>query len=99
MVNTIKNIVSRVDAQKPRELDSKVANSASKSDSSSVVSVDSVKVSEAASSQILSKISQNPPINSEAVSRIKDAIAEGKYPVDIDQISDALMDAYRDLKT
>ena len=47
----------------------------------------------------MAKISQNPPINSEAVSRIKDAIAEGKYPVDIDQISDALMDAYRELKT
>jgi negative regulator of flagellin synthesis FlgM len=32
------------------------------------------------------------------VSRIKDAIAQGKYPIDLDQISDALMDAYRELK-
>ncbi len=99
MVNSIKNIVNRVEAQKPRDLESKVVPGASKSDKTAPVGADSVKVSEAASSQLMAKISQNPPINSEAVSRIKDAIAEGKYPVDIDQISDALMDAYRELKT
>ena len=99
MVNTIKNIVSRVDAQKPRDFESKVAPGASKSEKVSPVGTDTVKVSEAAPSQLMAKISQNPPINSEAVSRIKDAIAEGKYPVDLDQISDALMDAYRELKT
>ena len=29
----------------------------------------------------------------------KDYIANGKYPVDLDKISDMLMDAYRDLKS
>ncbi|MEC7190433.1 MAG: flagellar biosynthesis anti-sigma factor FlgM [Pseudomonadota bacterium] len=35
----------------------------------------------------------------EAVRRIKDAIARGKYPIDVDRMSEALMDAYRDMKT
>ena len=39
------------------------------------------------------------PVNMENVNRIKAAIKEGKYPIDIDRISDALMDAYRDLKS
>jgi negative regulator of flagellin synthesis FlgM len=38
-------------------------------------------------------------VNMENVNRIKAAIKEGKYPIDIDRISDALMDAYRDLKS
>ncbi len=99
MVNSIKNIVNRVEVQKGRDLDSKVGSSTP--DSAKVVPAarDTVKVSEAASPQLVSQLSANPPIDSEAVSRIKNAIAEGKYPVDVDLISDALMDAYRDLKT
>jgi len=99
MVNTIKNIVSRVEAQKPRDLESKVAPNSLKAEKGAPLGTDNVKVSEAASSQIVTKIAQTPPVDSEAVSRIKDAIAQGKYPVDLDQISDALMDAYRELKT
>ena len=56
-------------------------------------------MSDAASLQRVAQLSDKPPIDSEAVSRIKSAIAEGRYPVDIDMISDALMDAYRELKT
>ena len=44
-------------------------------------------------------MASNPPIDVEAVARIKDAIASGKYPVDLDKISDMLMDAYRELKS
>ena len=44
-------------------------------------------------------MAEKPPVNTEAVNRIKDAIAKGKYPIDVDQITDALMDAYRDLKS
>jgi negative regulator of flagellin synthesis FlgM len=44
-------------------------------------------------------MAEKPPVNTEAVIRIKEAIARGKYPIDVDQITDALMDAYRDLKS
>ena len=99
MVNSIKNIVNRVEVHKVRDLDSKVGSSTPDSAKAAPVGRDTVKVSEAASPQLVSQLSSNPPIDSEAVSRIKNAIAEGKYPVDVDLISDALMDAYRDLKT
>ena len=39
------------------------------------------------------------PVDMNNVNRIKSAIKEGKYPIDIDKISDALMDAYRELKS
>ena len=99
MVNSIKNIVNRVEVQKGRDLDSKAGSSTPESVKVAPTARDTVKVSEAASPQLVSQLSANPPIDGEAVSRIKHAIAEGKYPVDVDLISDALMDAYRDLKT
>jgi negative regulator of flagellin synthesis FlgM len=39
------------------------------------------------------------PVDMDKVNRIKSAIKEGNYPIDIDKISDALMDAYREMKT
>ena len=99
MVNSINNIVNRVEVQKGRDLDSKGSSSTPDSAKVAPAGRDTVKVSEAASPQLVSQLSANPPIDSEAVSRIKNAIAQGKYPVDVDLISDALMDAYRDLKT
>ena len=99
MVNSIKNIVNRVEVQKSRDLDSKTGSSTPNSAKVAPAARDTVKVSEAASPQLVSQLSASPPIDSEAVSRIKNAIAEGRYPVDVDLISDALMDAYRDMKT
>tara|TARA_Y200000002_G_scaffold6453_1_gene5493 strand:- start:754 stop:1053 length:300 start_codon:yes stop_codon:yes gene_type:complete len=99
MVNSIKNIVNRVEVQKSRDLDSKTGSSTPDSAKIAPAARDTVKVSEAASPQLVSQLSASPPIDSEAVSRIKNAIAEGRYPVDVDLISDALMDAYRDMKT
>ena len=99
MVNSINNIVNRVEVQKGRDLDSKSGSSTADSVKVAPAGRDTVKVSEAASPQLVSQLSANPPIDTEAVSRIKSAIAEGKYPVDVDLISDALMEAYRDLKT
>jgi negative regulator of flagellin synthesis FlgM len=36
------------------------------------------------------ELSGGPPIDLEIVSKIKDAIAEGKYPVDLDKITESL---------
>ncbi|MGP3697157.1 flagellar biosynthesis anti-sigma factor FlgM [Rhodobacter sp. NSM] len=39
-----------------------------------------------------------PPVDLEMVQKIKDAIADGKYPIDLERITDALFADYLDLK-
>ena len=43
-------------------------------------------------------MSAEVPIDSVKVSAIKDAIARGDYPVDLDKVADALLQAYSDIK-
>ena len=43
-------------------------------------------------------MSVDVPIDSVKVSAIKDAIARGDYPVDLDKVADALLQAYSDIK-
>ena len=43
-------------------------------------------------------MSADAPIDSVKVSAIKDAIARGDYPVDLDKVADALLQAYSDIK-
>ena len=43
-------------------------------------------------------MSAEVPIDSVKVSAIKDAIARGDYPVDLDKVADALLQAYTDIK-
>lgn len=38
-----------------------------------------------------------PPIDIEAVERVKQAIADASYPIDLDKISDKLVQAFEDL--
>jgi negative regulator of flagellin synthesis FlgM len=44
-------------------------------------------------------MASSAPIDEVNVNRIKEAIKRGEYPINIDHISEALMEAYRDLKT
>ena len=53
--------------------------------------------------QISSKLkvkdmSVDAPIDTVKVSAIKDAISKGEYPLDLDKIADALLQAYSDIK-
>ena len=43
-------------------------------------------------------MAKEPPIDQAATSRIKNAIANGSYPIDLDKIADALFDAYKEMK-
>ena len=43
-------------------------------------------------------MSAEAPIDSVKVSAIKDAISRGDYPVDLDKVADALLQAYTDIK-
>ena len=48
---------------------------------------------------IINDLASNPPIDHDKVSSIKKAISSGNYPLDLDKISDALMEAYNDMKS
>ena len=97
MVDAIKNTVNRMELTKGRTADGRPAG-AGASPASVAPTSETVKVSDAASSKAVTQLAEAPPVNTEAVRRIKDAISRGEYPINVDRISEALMDAYRDLK-
>mgnify|MGYP001176547939 FL=1 len=61
--------------------------------------VDSVKLNSLDSETVVKDMASAAPINKENVNRIKDAIRRGEYPIDLDRVSDALMEAYKEMKT
>ena len=61
--------------------------------------VDSVKLNSLDSESAVKDMASAAPINKENVNRIKDAIRRGEYPIDLDRVSDALMEAYKEMKT
>ena len=51
------------------------------------------------SKKIVSDLASSAPIDTDKVAKIKAAISNGNYPLDLDKISDALMQAYREMKS
>jgi flagellar biosynthesis anti-sigma factor FlgM len=49
--------------------------------------------------KLVSDLASSAPIDSDKVAKIKAAISAGNYPLDLDKISDALMQAYREMKS
>ena len=98
MVDAIKTTVNRLEPTKGRASEGRSAD-AGVATVVSAPSVDKVSVSSVASSKAQPQLAEAPSIDMEAVRRIKDEIARGKYPIDVDRMSEALMDAYRDMKT
>ena len=47
---------------------------------------------------LVSKMAENAPVDVDKVAKIKEAISSGRYPLDLDKLSDALMQAYREMK-
>ena len=90
---------------------SNIANNTTKNDtkaSISEVSDNSVDVKVEASAKlvdindskkIVSDLASSAPIDTDKVAKIKAAISNGNYPLDLDKISDALMQAYREMKS
>ena len=56
-------------------------------------------VSIKADKNIVSDLASSAPIDADKVASIKAAISSGNYPLDMDKISDALMQAYREMKS
>ena len=44
------------------------------------------------------KMTSEAPIDTAKVSAIKNAVAKGEYPIDLDKVADALLQAYQDIK-
>ena len=59
---------------------------------------DSSEVSKFVTKDKIKDMAKEPPIDQAATSRIKNAIANGSYPIDLDKIADALFDAYKEMK-
>ena len=60
--------------------------------SSNVVNINDTK-------KLVKEMAQSAPIDVDKVAKIKEAISSGKYPLDLDKLSDALMQAYREMKS
>jgi negative regulator of flagellin synthesis FlgM len=100
MVDSIKNLNNRINIQVKNE--SKVAiNPKNLKGTNSINSnnADKVEVGSSVGAIAALELAKTPHVDSAAVSRIKDAISQGEYPVDVDRVTDALMDAYLELKS
>jgi negative regulator of flagellin synthesis FlgM len=49
--------------------------------------------------QLSTSLAKSAPIDSDKVAKLKAAISAGNYPLDLDKVSDALMQAYREMKS
>jgi negative regulator of flagellin synthesis FlgM len=99
MVGIVKNTVSSVEPRKADVTD-RVSQKATKASAAAAANAsDSVKLESADVSSTVKQMASSAPVDEVNVNRIKEAIKRGEYPIEIDRISEALMDAYRELKT
>jgi negative regulator of flagellin synthesis FlgM len=99
MVGIVKNTASSVEPRKSGVTD-QVSRKATKASNAAAANAgDSVKLGSTDVSLAVKQMASSAPIDEVNVNRIKEAIRSGDYPIDIDRISEALMDAYRELKT
>ena len=99
MVGIVKNTVSRIEPRKAEGPD-RVPQEATKFSSAAATNAsDSVELKSADVPSSVKQMVSSAPIDEVNVNRIKEAIKRGDYPIDIDRVSDALMEAYRELKT
>ena len=97
MVESIKNTISRMEPRKANN-DHTVPQSENKS-VATASATDSVKLKSAENTSLIKEMAASAPIDRANVDRIKDAIKRGEYPIDIDRISDALLEAYKEMKS
>ena len=96
MVEIIKNSLNRME---PRKANTANADTQTASKSALAVPVkDSVELKSAENMSAMREMAASAPIDQANVNRIKDAIKRGEYPIDLDRISDALLDAYKEMK-
>lgn len=97
MVESIKNTISRMEPRKANN-NHAVLQTENKS-AKSLSPTDSVKLKSVESMAVVREMAASAPIDQANVDRIKNAIKRGEYPIDIDRISDALLEAYKEMKS
>lgn len=98
MVDIVKNAASRLDTRAPVSNGSRTIKAAANIGNTENAG-DSVKPNSLASQSAVKEMASAAPIDKTNVNRIKDAIRRGEYPIDLDRVSDALMEAYKEMKT
>ena len=98
MVDIVKNTPSRVEVRKaggssPQSVQDSNAKASVKS------AAQSVELKSLDSQSTVREMAAAAPIDKQNVNRIKDAIKRGEYPIDLDRVSDALMEAYKEMKS
>ena len=100
MVDSVKNAISRIETVKTRRNEAAQPQASAPASKPGIASeIDSVELKSAEMVSAARDMASVAPVDMDKVNRIKSAIKEGNYPIDIDKISDALMDAYREMKT
>lgn len=98
MVEIVKNAASRLEMRTAVNNGSRAVKPAQ--NNGAVESAgDSVKLNSLDSQSAVKDMASAAPIDRENVNRIKEAIKRGEYPIDLDRVSDALMEAYKEMKT
>ena len=99
MIDKVNNITSG-NTQSKRSVDENRINKSSGDvktgvNKESTSNIDSVKISQELD---VSSLSKSPSIDLDKVSAIKNALSRGDYPVDLEKVADALLQAYKDIK-
>ena len=94
ITNNILNNIPKKDVKNSNSSQNNKVNTdiLDKSMSSNVVDIKDTK-------KLVREMAQSAPIDVDKVAKIKEAISSGKYPLDLDKLSDALMQAYREMKS
>ena len=95
MVDKITNSIINLE-NKTSKNSAKVNNSVSKVESYGNDNSTDIKIEQ---KKIINDLASSAPIDNDKVSSIKKAISSGNYPLDLDKISDALMEAYNEMKS
>ena len=104
MIDQIKNKVTNADINGSNSNSNKASLEAAKvkvqkvDSSNASKGSDNNKVTKFISKERIKEMAKEPPIDKASTTRIKNAIANGSYPLDLDKIADALYDAYKELK-
>ncbi|MBV68552.1 MAG: flagellar biosynthesis anti-sigma factor FlgM [Pelagibacterales bacterium] len=99
MIDKVNNITSG-STQSKRSIDENKVNKSSgdnrvtvNKDNSS--NTDNIKISQELG---VASLSKEPSLDLDKVSAIKNALSRGDYPIDLEKVADALLQAYKDIK-
>ena len=99
MVESIKSLTKNIDVSKNSSTNSSKIDKLNTSSVSQKQAVDTVDLSGSLPTATLADFTKKAPIDVESVSKIKEAIANGEYPIDLDAVADMLLDAYKEMKS